>query len=549
MSHEPAPLDARRRDDVRQRLAAGPVDVLVVGGGVTGCGIALDAAARGLSVALLERDDLASGTSSKSSKLIHGGLRYLQRGEVDLVCESVTERDRLRHLAPHLVRPLRFVVPTPDLGYHLAFGVALAAYDVLAVGRGAGRAHRLSPDELAAAVPSLAWAAPGWSYWDARVDDDARLTVTLARAAAALGAQVLTRADVSELRTVADRVVGATVHDRETGDEFGVDARMTISASGVWADRLRGLAGDAATLRPSRGSHVVLGPGRLPLGDAAVVAASGVGDHRSVVAVPDGPRTIVGTTDVEVDSDESPAVTGDDVAYLLHAVRATFDVSLSIDDVIGGWSGLRPLARGDGTTDAEALSRRHMVVEQPPGLVTVTGGKLTTYRRMAADAVDVVAGAISGGRPPRSPTAHLPIGAHGSWPAVRDRAVIAGDGFGIDAATMAALAARHGDAAPRVARLAADHDELDALVDGLGFLTGEVRWAVRAEAARSVDDVLVRRLPVAWRDAAAGGGGVERVAAILAQELGWSEQRAKDEAAAYRAGVAAERGPIPLVNG
>lgn len=521
----------------------------MIGGGVTGCGIALDAAARGLSVVLVERDDLAAGTSSKSSKLIHGGLRYLQRGDVGLVREGVTERDRLRRLAPHLVRPLPFVVPTRHPGYHLALGAALGAYEILALGRSTGRPRRLTADKLAAAVPSLAAATPGWSYCDARVADDARLTVTLARAAAELGAQVLTRAEVGELRTVAGRVVGATVHDHETGETFGVDARMTASASGVWADRLRHRAGATATLRPSRGSHVVLASGRLPLADAAVVISSGAGDHRSVFAIPDGPRTIIGTTDVEVDSDEPPAVTGHDVAYLLHAVRTAFDVSVSVDDVIGGWSGLRPLARGDRDIDAEALSRRHVVVEDPPGLVTVTGGKLTTYRRMAADAVDVVAGAIGGGRPPRSPTAHLPLGACGSWAAVRGRAVAAGRGLGVGAATMASLAARHGDAAPCVARLAAEHGELDPLVDGLAFVTGEVRWAVRAEAALGVADVLIRRLPVAWRDAAAGGAAVERVAAVLAEELGWSEQRAKDEAAAYRAQVAAERGPIPLARG
>lgn len=514
------------------------MDVLVIGGGITGAGVALDAAARGLRVALVERGDLAEGTSSRSSKLVHGGLRYLAKGHLGLVRESVAEREILRRLAPHLVRPLRFVIPAGGRRDARLLGIGLAAYDALAVPHVAGRHRRLSRAALAELAPGLTepLAAHGWSYGDCATDD-VRLTLAVARAARRFGADVVTRAEAVELRRAGGRVVGAVVRDRLGGAELEVDARVVVAATGVWAGRLAA----PVHLAPAKGVHLVLPAAGLPTSCAVVVPAD---DGRNLFVVPFDERQVyVGTTDAP--SDEplcAPTVTAADAAYCLSAVNAAFGTTLSASDAVGAWAGFRPLpaaAAADPShprSDTEALSRRHLVVEDPPGLVTVTGGKLTTYRRMAADVVDAIAPSLGVDR--RCPTAGVGLGLRGG--AVGPAVAVVGDlcdrvGIARDAA--AGLVARHGDHAAEVVLLAAETGEIDPLVEGLPYLAVEARWAAEREGAVSVADVLVRRLPVALRAADAGASAVPRVAALLGDGA---------DADGYLRTVARERGVVGL---
>ncbi|MGH3440502.1 MAG: glycerol-3-phosphate dehydrogenase/oxidase [Nitriliruptorales bacterium] len=536
------------REDLLDRAAASALDVLVVGGGITGVGVALDAAARGLSVALVERDDLASGTSSKSSKLVHGGLRYLQQAEFGLVEEGVRERNLLRRIAPHLVRPLGFALPVADLRMRAGLKAGLVLYDALAFGRSLRGHERLDTAELLRAVPGLVnpIGRGGYRYHDCQTDD-ARLTLQVAQAARAFGAAVVNHCEAVELLRFGDRVVGARVRDRLSGEEADVRARWVVSATGVWADHMRGLADsrDRPLLTPSKGIHLTFRSRDVRVRDAALIP-SGSHDRRWIFVIPWGDQVIVGTTDEHFEGDlDRPAVGGDEAAYLVNAVNTSFGTDLSPTDAVGAWAGLRPLLRGASETDASRdLSRRHAIFEHPDGLVTITGGKLTTYRQMAEDVVDRLVAAD--GAKVRSVTSRLPLGLRG-----RVEHVLAGTRdtcrlLGVDPRLAGSLVHRHGEDAAAVAAFCAEHGEAEALVRGLPYLRGEVRWAVRHELARSLDDILRRRLRVALRDAAAGGGAVEWAAAVAGGELGWTGQRRDAEVETYLAEVAAERGVIPI---
>lgn len=536
------------------RLDGRGYDLLVVGGGITGAGIALDAAARGLRAALVERGDLASGTSSRSSSLVHGGLRYLAQAMFGLTRESAVERDLLRRLAPHLVRPLAFVVPDAGRWRDTArTGLGMWIYDGLASFRNVDRHQRLRPSEVVDRIPGLVHGLghAGYQYHDCRTDD-ARLVLEVARTAHRLGADVATRAEVVELHETAGRVSGATVRDHVDGREVAVRARCTVSATGVWADQVRALApgSGGAALTPSKGVHLV-----LPAADVRVTAAalipSTAGDGRMVFVLPWDDAVVVGTTDDAYGGPlDEPTVEAADAAYLCDAVNAAFGTDLGPDDAVGAWAGLRPLLASEAhlPMDSETLSRRHALIEGPDGLLTIAGGKLTTYRVMAAAAVDRVV-AVLGGSPARTPSRshRIPLGLRGGLEQATVRTAGVLEALDLDPALAGVLVERHGDEAVEVAELAAAvPGGAEPLVPGLPYLRAEVRWAVEQEMALSVGDVLDRRTRVSVRDAAAGGTAVDGVAAVVAGTLGWTPGQAAADADAYRRRVAAERGAVPV---
>ena len=525
------------RDAALDRLHSGRFDVLVVGGGITGAGVALDAAARGLRTALVERGDFASGTSSKSSKLVHGGLRYLQQREYRLVRQNLAERQRLLANAPHLVRPLEFVIPLLGAGGVVpravaqGYAAALWAYD-LSGGLRIGRRHRrLTPAQVRAALPTIRGdrVGAGFSYVDAWADD-ARLTLAVVRTAVLHhGAVALNHAPVAGLDTDgAGRVRGAFLED---GTE--VQAATVVNAAGVWADRVAGLDGrHHARLRPAKGVHVTVPRHRLPCRSAGVFPAGG---GRSIFVVPWGERVYLGTTDTDYSGPlDDPACTPEDIAYLLHAANEVLHDPLQPADVVGTWAGLRPLLAEGSSSRTTDLSRRHRVDTSPSGVVTVTGGKLTTYRRMAADAVDQVVRLLGRG-PSRSPTASLRLVGAGAPPATREPVAL-------DADTRDHLTSRFGRETATVAALVASDADLGRpLVAGLPYLRAEAVHAARAEMATTVDDVLSRRTRalILARDASAAAA--TDTAGLLATELGWTPERAGREAAAYVAAVERER--------
>lgn len=551
---------ARRRAD-RARLADEVVDVLVIGGGVTGAGAALDAASRGLTVALLEARDFAAGTSSRSSKLIHGGLRYLEQFAFPLVHEALHERARLvQTIAPHLVRPLPFLLPlTSPVWQRAYFGAGVALYDVLGA---AFTSHRPIPGHRHLSRTATLEAFPGLRrdvvrgairYWDAQVDD-ARHTLAVVRTAAGYGARVLSSARVTGLlRDGADgdgsaAVVGVQVADLTDGSSFTVRARSVVAATGVWSDDIGTMLGDAAPnlrVRASKGVHLVVP--RSAIDGGSLAAAGGTSDGlilrtpTSVLfVIPWNEQWIVGTTDTpwKLDRDH-PAASSADIAYLLDQVNQVLVRPITADQILGVYAGLRPLLAGE-SDDTSRLSREHAVVTPVPGLVLVAGGKYTTYRVMAEDAVDAAVAGLPG--VPASRTAHLPlVGAH-RWTEVRDRAVELAAGAGLPEAAVERLLHRHGDRTPDVLALAADDPDLAQPLPGApGYLAAEVVHAVSAEGALHLDDVLTRRTRISIETAHRGVETAPRVAELMARELGWDEERTTREVAHYTARVDAER--------
>lgn len=534
------------REAALVRAAESELDVLVIGGGITGAGVALDAAVRGYRVGLVERDDLASGTSSKSSKLIHGGVRYLATGDVAMVAEGVRERDRLRRLAPHLVRPLGFVIPVDTRSEDLQLRAGMALYDGIALGRNVRGHRRLSAAEVLASAPGLrtGMSLGGYRYYDCQTDD-ARLTLQIAQIARRFGALVIPHAEVTGLIDEGGRVSGATVRDGLTDETTEIRARWTVSASGVWADTLRSLAPDAPdpTITPAKGVHLVFDRHDVAV-EQAVVIPSGADDGRRNFVIPWGEQVYIGTTDDVWDGDvDRPDLEADDAGYLLRSLNEAFGLSLTVDDAISAWAGARPLVTG-GASASKDLSRKHVIVHDPAGFVTVTGGKLTTYRQMAQEVVDTLDELEGVGR--ASSTARLPLGATGTAEQGlgRTRQVVAA--LGVDPSLAGGVYHRHGDRAPEVLAFCLEHEGADPLVDGLPYLRGEVRWAARHELARTLDDVLQRRLRVSFRHAAAGGTAISFAADVLADELGWSGEERDRQVDDYLARVTHERGPVAL---
>ncbi|MFC6885847.1 glycerol-3-phosphate dehydrogenase/oxidase [Actinomadura yumaensis] len=524
------------RDEQVERLASHTFDVLVVGGGVTGCYTALDAASRGLSVALVERDDFASGTSSKSSKMVHGGLRYIEQGNLPLVRRSLLERQRLRRNAPHLVQRLPFVFPVLSQDGVLdprvvkAFEGLLWTYD-LAGGWRIGRLHqRLTVPEVLVRAPRLRAdrLTGGLLYYDSRTDD-ARLTLTLARTAAHFGATVLNGAACRGLIRERGRVRGATV---EVGDRsVDVRAGVVINATGVWADSLGALSdsGHRPRIRPAKGVHIVVPWTRLPIDGTVTVPVPG--RARRATCTRWGDVVVVGTTDTDYDGPlDEVLCTREEMEYLLDGANTAFDADLSAADVVGSIAGLRPLVGGKQGATLD-MSRDHHVWTDPNGLVTITGGKLTTSRHMGELVVDEALKVL--GRKARCRTARLPLlGAAG----YDTEATGATGGAG------AHLGERYGTEARFVTELiAADPDLAEPIVEGTDHLRAEVVYAARCELARTVDDVLSRRTRMRLFARDLSLKAAPEVGRLLQRELGLPDQEVAQQIDDYLAGIDREK--------
>jgi len=543
------------------RLGRENWDVVVVGGGITGCGVALEAVSRGLRTALVEGADLASGTSSRSSKLVHGGLRYLANHELRLVAGALAERQLLLTNAPHLVHPLPFLVPLfgrdgmVSEGVAKAYSTALWLYDLCGGVRIGHRHRRIDSAEVLAHQPTLRTdrLVAGFVYWDAQADD-ARLTLAVARTAAAAGAAVVTRSPVVGLLAGAGgRVAGVSLAD---GTE--VRSRVVVNAGGVWAAQVAGLPGPAGRaaprLRPAKGVHLSVHADRLPCDWAAVIPVPG--DRRTVFIAPwdalgavgpgsPGRFTYIGTTDTDYDGDlDEPLCTAADRDALLEAVNASTGAALTPGDVTSTWAGLRPLAADQVGSRTADLSRAHRVEVSGAGLVTVTGGKLTTYRRMASDALDA-AGAIGGLGERRGSTARLPLSGAVGWEEVgTDGPLLA------DPPTRRHLQRRFGADAGALDQLCrADPCLAEPLVAGLPYRRVEALWAVRAEMATTLDDVLSRRTRAGLLDREATAAAAPAVARLLAGELGWDAVTEQAEIDAYLAGADRQRAALLPVAG
>jgi glycerol-3-phosphate dehydrogenase len=535
-----ASRDTRRRQ--LQRLAAEYFDVLVVGGGVTGCGVALDAASRGLSVALVERRDFAAGTSSRSSKLIHGGLRYLEKLDFRLVREALHERRLLMEtLAPHLVHPTPFLLPLQHgVRDRLYMGAGLALYDALAGAHPAVPRHRhLTHAGCQRAVPSLRYDAltGGIRYYDAQVDD-ARFAVTLAGTAFAHGAACISAVEVVEFHHEGTRIAGARLRDLERGDELDVRARVVVNCTGVWTTELERLAGVAEPLqvRPSKGVHIVVPRSRIDSSCALILPT-----EKSVLFVlPWGQQWIIGTTDTDWEFGlDHPSATRADIDYLLGHANAVLREPLTLQDVIAVYVGLRPLV-ASGAEETAAVSREHVVHRSAPGLVSIAGGKYTTYRIMARDAVDVAARDLPFPVAPTR-TASLPLlGAVGAKDA-EARALLHPAAARLAPQQVRHLVGRYGTLALRVLDLVAAEPDLAEPVPGAeNYLAAEVRYAVLYEAALHVDDVLTRRTHIAFEASDRGREAVEPVARLMATALAWDPATLEREVAHYRARLDAE---------
>ncbi|HSM09653.1 MAG TPA: glycerol-3-phosphate dehydrogenase/oxidase [Gemmatimonadota bacterium] len=518
-------------------------DILVIGGGATGLGTAVDAAARGYDTLLLEAADFAHGTSSRSTKLVHGGVRYLQQGNVGLVLEALRERGRLMRNAPHLVHNQSFVVPVYDWWEGPFYGVGLKLYDVLAGKLGLGPSEWLSREETIERIPTIEPDAlrGGVIYYDGQFDD-ARLAVTLARTAADAGATLINYARVTGLVQRDGRVRGALVRDEESGAAFEVAARVVVNATGAFTDAVRRMddPGAAGIIRPSQGVHIVLDRSFLP-GDSAIMVPH-TDDGRVLFAVPWHGRIIVGTTDTPLEEPVlEPRPREDELEFLLtHAVRyLTKDPAR--EDVLSMFAGIRPLVAmggedGDGgggkgggggkASDTASISRDHTLIVSTNGLVTIAGGKWTTYRKMAEDTVDEAAD-VGGLERRDCLTEELPLRG-------RLEGVDPGDPLGVygtDADGVRALSAE--GTAGSAAEAAGEPGDL--LHPSLPYLRAEVTWAVRHEMARTVDDVLARRTRALLLDARAAIEAADDTARLLAAELGRTADWADGQAADFRA--------------
>jgi glycerol-3-phosphate dehydrogenase len=554
-----ARLSPERRGADIARLRSERFDVLIIGGGVTGAGAAVDAASRGLSVALVEARDLAAGTSSRSSKLIHGGLRYLEQFDLGLVHEALQERGLLAtRLAPHLVRPTPFLLPLPRTPWHGSllrgyYGAGVAIYDAFAglfdAGRGMPLHRHLSAGAARRVFPSLRADTVGGAirYYDAQVDD-ARLVATLARTAASLGAAVVTSARATGFLRSAREVTGARVRDVETGESIDVAARTVIAATGVWSDDVAEmLAAGGGPIRPglrvraSKGVHLVV-PRSAITGDAGLILRT----QRSVLfVIPWGGHWIIGTTDTDWRLDRAhPAASAKDIEYLLELVNQVVDRPLSISDIEGVYAGLRPLLSGEDETTS-ALSREHAVAEPMLGLMLVAGGKLTTYRLMAADVVDRALWRMAAGRrgaaPARSRTEQLPLlGADGYARLLRDPGL--GRRYGVSTGVAEHLLERYGSVAVELLAEMRERPDLARPLEGApDYLAAEVWYGAAAEGALHLEDVLARRTRVSFESAHRGVESAKHAASLIGPVLGWDGTRRAIEVEHYLARVEAER--------
>jgi glycerol-3-phosphate dehydrogenase len=538
---EPVALSPERRRASLDRLASQVSDVLVIGGGVTGAGAALDAATRGLTVGLVEQRDYAAGTSSRSSKLVHGGLRYLEQLDFGLVREALAERGRiLQHLAPHLVRPVSFVYPLTRHGWERVYvGAGITLYDTLGGANQLPRHQHLSRRGALDLVPSLRRDAlvGAVRYWDAQVDD-ARHTMELARTAAAYGAEVANSTRVTGLLREGERVVGVRVVDQELGRELELRARQVVNATGVWADDVQAMAGRGRIrVRASKGIHLLVPKDRIQSDSGLILRTS----SSVLFVIPWGRHWIIGTTDTDWDLDLAhPAASARDIQYLLDQVNRVLRTPLSHEDVEGVYAGLRPLLSGESEATSK-LSREHAVATTAAGLITVAGGKYTTYRVMAEDVVDAVAHNLPQ-RVPRSVTARTPLlgaeGYHALWNRRRRLA----DETGLHVSRIEHLLGRYGSMITELLDLLADRPELGERIEGSDtYLKVEAVYAASHEGALHLDDLLTRRTRTSIETFDRGLTAARSVAPLMGEVLGWDEDDTAAELAHYEARVEAER--------
>jgi glycerol-3-phosphate dehydrogenase len=518
-------LGSRRRD--LERAAGDVIDLIVVGAGITGAGVAREAALAGYSVLLVDKQDFASGTSSRSSKLIHGGLRYLAQGDVALVKEAARERGVLRRIAPHLTRPTRMLIPVGSRRARLKMAAGLWTFDRLAGDANPEPHAVLDRDDVLALEGALRSdrVAGGVAYTEF-ITDDARLTLTTARSAARAGALVANYAEVSRIEPDRDGL-RAVIEDRIGGGRLVVRARCLVNAAGPWFDRVRGLCEDAAAplLQLTRGIHLVFRRERLPVGGSVVLRAP---DGRSTFVVPRGRYVYAGTTDTMYQgAPEEPGVSVDDACYLLECVGATFADAPTAADVVGTWAGVRPLLRQDGKSPSE-ISRRDEVRVGPGPVVAIAGGKLTTYRRMAERVLESVTEQIGRAPTQNGGSAHVPLigGSADEQGRARTEAARLADTaleerlwstYGVEARSLMERGVRSPDVAERVGNL----DELTV---------AEVDFAVRSEMVTSLDDLLRRRTSLGLFDIDAAVAAAPAATKLLGDRLGWSPERAREEA-------------------
>lgn len=529
-------------------------DVLVIGGGVTGAGVALDAVARGYKVALVEKADFASGTSSKSTKLVHGGIRYLPEFDFALVHEALVERGLLLQNAPFLVEPVGFVLPiyegdrhpvgmpftTPGgIGLSRLLDIGLWLYDGLAGRRNVQRHHHLSREQVLKLAPALVTQRlkEGFIYYDAQTND-ARLTLALLRTAAQFGATIVNYAEVTSFTREDGTITGACICDRLRNQELTVRARHIVNATGIFSEQVETLTGTEPQIQvePSKGVHLVFSREDLQLGNAAIVLPE-TDDKRILFIVPWESRAIVGTTDTGSGDLDHPTATSEDVAYLLNHLKRYLSVPLTTENIISTYAGYRPLVkpRNVGASTAK-VSRNHTVLQSPSGLVSIVGGKLTTYRRMAQDTVDVLS--QRDGSRPVHPTENLPLQGSAGWPKLQKEIVQQATTLGLNQDIIAHLGRNYGTEAETVLQLiAADASLGKRLIDDLPYLRAEVLYACRYEMAMTPYDVLARRTSITLEDRKRGLGIVDTVAKLMVREHGWTPEQQAEMVAAYRTSI------------
>ncbi|RKI02984.1 glycerol-3-phosphate dehydrogenase [Corallococcus sp. AB030] len=534
------PAPPSRADRLRA-LGSESFDLLVIGGGVTGAGAARDAALRGLKVALVEREDFASGTSSRSSRLIHGGLRYLEHGHLGLVFESSIERRRLLHLAPHLVRPLAFIWPVYE-GARVPrwkLNAGLMLYDALSLFRNVKAYQRLSLKQLVEAEPGIRSEGlkGGARYYDAATDD-ARLTLANALGASEAGAVVLNHASVKRLVLEDGKVKGAVVMDHLTGLEHTVHARAVVNATGPWSDEIRQLDSSqqertGPAVRGSKGVHIAVPRSRLNIGDALTLLSPV--DGRVMFILPADAFTLIGTTETATRAHPAEVRASEaDVAYLLSSANAFFpEANLTREDMVSAWAGIRPLAASGyhGNSDAGSASREHSIDVSPSGVLAISGGKLTTFRVMARDVVNAVERHLS--RPHKKPVTHEQPLPGGDILKLDAELAAAKQEVG-DAATGEHLVRAYGSRWHAVWALTRESPALaEPLVEGLPYRRAEAAWGVSHEMVQTLADLLIRRLKVAFETRDQGRAAAVRAAEVMAPLLGWDAAETERQLAAY----------------
>jgi len=539
-------LGAAERAAAIEVLKAKELDILVIGGGIVGTGSALDAATRGLRVGIVEARDWASGTSSRSSKLVHGGIRYLEQLDFRLVREALIERGLLlQRIAPHLVKPVRFLYPlTKPVFERFYIGAGMLLYDLFSYtgGRPPGVPHHrhLTRRQVLRAMPSLKANAftGGLTYYDAQVDD-ARYVANLARTASFYGAHVASRVRVEGFIKVGERVVGVQAHDLETGEKFEIRARQVVNATGVWTDDTQAMVGERGQfkVRASKGVHLVVPRDRFQSKLGLLLRT-----EKSVLfVIPWGRHWLIGTTDTDWDLDKAhPAATAADIDYLLEHVNKVLAVPLTRDDVEGVCAGLRPLLAGESDQTSK-LSREHIVAHSVPGLVVVAGGKWTTYRIMAKDAIDEAVAALDG-RISESITEDIALlGAEGYHAAWNKRGKLA-RAFGVHKVRIEHLLNRYGVLTDELLDLIRERPELQEPLPGADdYIAAEVVYAATHEGALHLEDVLARRTRISIEAWDRGVSAAPVVAELMAAELGWDAARTKREVNYYLKRVMAER--------